>query len=652
MGAPLLARRLMAGHRSLEPAVVVRIHPGQSPPPPPVPGRPSTRCGRLFFLLVLALPDPLQALQPPRDSLDLLNEARAAQRAFETIHRNSLPVAGDSWAGGVCDEQIGRICLRFEGDEDWEPAQEDSAVSRARNDLLEMLAEVGGKIPGDRWVLGQRIRYLGDVGRWGEAVALARSGCRGDPAWWCDGLQGYALHRGGKVLEAQEAFQRALDGMDPRRARAWRDPTPLLGYAQARWLRSPEGLRREEALDRFWRLADPLFLTPGNEALTEHYARRFGILLLQDAALTMGFPLGLGLEQLLIRYGFPAGWDRTRPGFGQVAGGSVVEHHHPEARYLLPPLDALEDPGGLPEGVWAPGDRRPPSAMAPVLAPLVAEGSGQTAVLRRGSNLLVVAAYGVPRDTVFLRLRPWAAEGGPGGGGVEPGIKEGGLVGPRAKRPPWEPSPEELAPDTLSGLFLLPVKGVYAPFSALGSGGRGVLQLEAPPGEYLLSLELWDPAGLWGARVRHGVKGGHVPPDVPALSETLLLEKGGTLPEGLREALPRMLPSTGIGADQALTVAWEVYGLGRRREPLTFRISVEEDGASLIRRAFERVGLFRRPPLLTLSWTEAGSDAPGPLFRAVDLDLPELDPGRYILRLEMGLPYRSNVMSQRRLTVF
>jgi hypothetical protein len=39
----LLARRLMAGHRSLEPAVVVRIHPGQLPfpatfgPPCPLP---------------------------------------------------------------------------------------------------------------------------------------------------------------------------------------------------------------------------------------------------------------------------------------------------------------------------------------------------------------------------------------------------------------------------------------------------------------------------------------------------------------------------------------------------------------------------------------------------------------------------------------
>ena len=31
LSSTLLARRLMAGHRSLEPAVVVRIHPGQSP---------------------------------------------------------------------------------------------------------------------------------------------------------------------------------------------------------------------------------------------------------------------------------------------------------------------------------------------------------------------------------------------------------------------------------------------------------------------------------------------------------------------------------------------------------------------------------------------------------------------------------------------
>ena len=52
-------------------------------------------------------------------------------------------------------------------------------------------------------------------------------------------------------------------------------------------------------------------------------------------------------------------WERTWPGMQETAGGSVVEHHHPESRGLLPPLEALEDPGGLPRGVWFPEDDRP-----------------------------------------------------------------------------------------------------------------------------------------------------------------------------------------------------------------------------------------------------------------------------------------------------
>ncbi len=170
----MLARRLMAGHRSLEPAVVVRIHPGQSLPallPHPLQGaeyRPplphSPRPGR-------SLPALPWGRQSPPDPVALREGARRAQRGFEARHRNRLPEIPDTWSGGGCDEQLGWVCLRFKEGVDWLPAPERAEIVQARESLLATLAEVGSLIPGDRWVLGQRVRCLG--GLWPGASARA-----------------------------------------------------------------------------------------------------------------------------------------------------------------------------------------------------------------------------------------------------------------------------------------------------------------------------------------------------------------------------------------------------------------------------------------------------------------------------------------------
>jgi hypothetical protein len=350
-------------------------------------------------------------------------------------------------------------------------------------------------------------------------------------------------------------------------------------------------------------------------------------------------PWSESLEELLVRYGFTAGWERSWPGMNEVGGGAVVEHHHPESRGLMPPLEALEDPGGLPRGVWIPEDDRPRSAIAPVQAPLVVEGRGQTAVFRRSGALLVVAAYETPEDTLLTRRRAPGADGMDGDGRA-PGSA------------PWDLPGTGVPTDTLAGLFLLADTGGWAPLGAFAVGGGGTLQLRAPPGSYLLSLEEWNPSGRWASRIRHGVKADPVPPDVPSLSDVILLRHGSPLPKSLSEALPRMLSEDRVPDGRTITVGWEVYGLGRRKEPLTFHLSLMEEEGSLVRRALKRIGLMNRKPPLTLSWTEGGGGGSGPLFRAVDLDLPKLEPGRYLLRLELDIPNRNKVLSHRRITVY
>jgi hypothetical protein len=453
---------------------------------------------------------------------------------------------------------------------------------------------------------------------------------------------GFVLHRSGRVPEALAAFSAALAAMDPETSESWKNPEPLLDYPERKWLRAPGDLSPAEALDRFWTLADPLFLTPGNERLTEHYARLFGSYLYEGTTVTLGLPWGSALERLLLRYGFVAGWERARPQMGELSSGRVVEHHHPESRGLLPPLSVLEAPSALPPNAWEPEDKRPQSASAPVRAPLVVGARAQTAELRRGNDLLILAAYGPPTDTLLRKRRPGPSE-----------FKGIGEEPPSPPRPPlYEPSSESLTKDTLAGLFLLPVEEPGPPRSIQSTGGEGVLELSAPPGNYLLSLEMWSPSGRWAARFRHGVRAGGSSIGQTHLSDIILLRREGTPPERLDEAIPRMLPSTDLRIGDSLTLAWEVYGLGDRREPLTFRLSVVAEEGGLIRRALNRIGLFRKDPTLSLFWTEGGWDGDGPLFRALDVDLGPLEPGRYTLNLELEAHSHSKVLSHRRIRVF
>ena len=130
------------------------------------------------------------------------------------------------------------------------------------------------------------------------------------------------------------------------------------------------------------------------------------------------------------------------------------------------------------------------------------------------------------------------------------------------------------------------------------------------------------------------------------------MDSAEDLPASFEEALYRLRSSLALEPKGRVTVGWEVYGLSRRGEPLNFRLSLVGENGSLIRRVLEWVGLFRRDPVLTLSWTEDGSTELGPLFRSLDVDLPDLDEGRYRLRLELRLPFRSSVVSNRRIPIF
>src|SRR5690606_3314557 len=106
----------------------------------------------------------------PREAA--LRDARGAQARFERERVARLPIDHD-WPGGGCDEVVGRICMRAPAG-DWYPPPEDERIVQARETLLAELAAAGEDAPGDPWILGQRVFYLGEAGRWEEALALVR----------------------------------------------------------------------------------------------------------------------------------------------------------------------------------------------------------------------------------------------------------------------------------------------------------------------------------------------------------------------------------------------------------------------------------------------------------------------------------------------
>ncbi len=112
-----------------------------------------------------------------RDSTRAWRLARRAQGDFESLRRRLLPHATLVGATG-CDAVVGRYCFLQQVASD--PPQEALEVVAARARLLTILDSLGAMIPGDRWILGQRVRYLIEAGRPQAAdslgVACAASG--------------------------------------------------------------------------------------------------------------------------------------------------------------------------------------------------------------------------------------------------------------------------------------------------------------------------------------------------------------------------------------------------------------------------------------------------------------------------------------------
>lgn len=556
------------------------------------------------------------------DTGEVLRDARIRQREFERFRRRRLPW---TWGRGgpPCHERVGRFCLWLGDEEPWEPPPEPSEVRAARSRLLAHLDSALQAAPASGWLAAQRVRYLTEAGRLEGALAQAEA-CQAERAT-CRSLEGYVRHQRGEYRAAERAFEDALAAMPADSACRWRDVAVLYRDGPADGYGDASCAARREVEERIWWLADPLWLVPGNDRRTEHHARRVRDAMQSGgAASAFNEPWGPDLREILLRYGWPIGFEQAHPDvYDATAHRPAVAHYrHWGMRYLPPegavvpvPEDRLAGGGdrelwdleGWDLEGWTLDPSHPRSQHAPGYLRREMESlAHQLARFRRRDSTRVVAAWSwSPRRE----------------DGREAGLRSGLYL---ARGPA----------QTVSA-----VGGAPPPSRRCGSGaGRGVLAATAPAGRTILGLEAFAPAESAAARARYGVRLQGLPDAGLALSDLLLVAPSeDTLPAELDRIRPCARPSGRLAAGDRLGLYWEVYVAEPGGRSLGTELSVTESGGGLFRQIGELLGLSEeRAPVVEANWRERAE--PGEIIRRRTLvvRIPEdAEPGTYEIRLRV-----------------
>jgi hypothetical protein len=487
---------------------------------------------------------------------------------------------------------VGRHCLSFPDYR--EVVAETDTLRQAREGLIATLAAAADSLPGDEWILGQRVRYLLEGARPEEAVAVAK-GCQVRRRWWCSALAGYAWHVMADFERAGSAFAAALRAMPEAIRRRWTDISVFLDDPlRGRYLESSPQ-QRDSLERRFWWLADPLHMTPGNDRRTEHFARNVLVHLLDNAE--SGYPdiAESRLGEIILRHGWPTGWVRVV----QRGDPRTTSVYTPPRRRFVPYPHFILDPTGIQSSEWHAWDtyQYPPRATA---APLetyrprhlssISRIEHQVAVFQRGDSVVVVAAYDQSPDWTWL-YNDWV---------------DVALI---------------LARDELSTPIVR---------RETRRGARGVLiaKVEAIP--WLLSLEVRSRVLRRAARARYGLRLRKSDPLLLAVSDLLLLSQGDSLPASLWRAIPSARGSLRVRPGERLGLYWEVYALSRQTQRLFVSVATYKVAEGSLER-LEEVELEENPPI-DLSWQEVVPPHTDIWVRAIALDLPrDLSQGLYVI---------------------
>lgn len=563
----------------------------------------------LVGAISVAAAEPAVLPQTSPDSTEVHKRARDLQNRFERRRVRELPRTLSGGRHG-CDEIIGRLCVWDDSDEDWQQRDEPEAIGEARAELLATLDSLASLIPGDHWIFGQRIRYLVEAKRLPDADMLAQR-CGLPERWPCDAYRGYVLYHNEDVEAAEAAFRMALDAMPPGTRGEWTDPEPVLDDQLLDWLsEEPDSAR---AADRLWMLADPLFLTAGNDRWAAHLARWVYAMSSEGARNPHQMMWGRDLTEAAVRYGWPVAWERSWPSGGQRSF-TVTGRDQPAAVRTFPPGEVL---GRADEDAvaWEIPEGHTRSVHLPPFLDTLAPLDGQVGRFWRGDGVVIAGAWTPPDPPPGDRAASGSRLLHAGlfveqGGSIELDVRTG------------TPS---AATVRLSGLV---------PWADWG----------------IVSLEGWAPGNRRAYRLRAGVGLRHVPRDVLSISDLMLLD-GTAEPADFAEMLKALRGSTEVDAGEAVGVALEVYGLGFQSEVVGFNAWVEKKGEGILTRAVRWLGIGGPKEQVAVAWEEPGPDRPRPLFRSFRISLPVLDAGQYDVVVEVSVAGRAPLSGRRSFTI-
>jgi hypothetical protein len=564
--------------------------------------------GSLLVVTTLAAQADRVVIDTPareRDSASVLAKARTAQASFERFRFHRLPRTYVR-SSGRCDETIGRFCFFFSDNEQGDqPPPEPPVIAERRRELLEDFAEAAADLPGDEWIAGQRVRYLVEAGEDDGAVAAARA-CRAE-GWWCAALEGLALHEAQRFPESEQAFDSALAAMPAEDRARWTGVEVLLRPADKRtWRTTPEG-DRERLARRIWWLADPLWSEPGNDRLTEHFARWTMDRIQQRARQVDALRWGDDMTEIVLRYGWFTAWERSEPTtMGGVQSGSAVGYNEPRTWEFIPPLETVRDPTLLRGDEWPLAETQPTiTRYAPEYARHIMMLPHQLAVFPRRGAALLVAGYALPEDSL------------PADPCLHAALVAMDDAGGRRTESPWQPN-----------------------------AASGALYVELPAPNTVISLELREDSTRSVARRRQAVAW-----DADArVSDLLLLAHPDARPVEVMEAARIARGSAILAPGERVGVFWEMYDV-EASDSVQVRVGLIPGRAVWGRRRLEAIGIVKGARTVRMGWSE-GVEAGPVVGRSLAVGIPpDLRPGDYTLEVTVTGPGLAPATARRPITV-
>jgi hypothetical protein len=546
--------------------------------------------------------DPANVAGAPSAAPGSAAEAgRRAQQEFERYRRLHLPSASVGRPSN-CDETVGRFCYWYNERTVMPP--EPKIIADARDRFLATLDSLQRVSPSDRWITGQRVRYLDETGRHPAALDAARA-CQAG-GWGCDILVGFALHELGDYVQSLRVYDEAIGKMLARDQCAWHDVSLLIDDdARQQYRRYQCGDPQRRAFeDRVWFLGRTLYAMPGNDTRTEWYARMTMAQLLQDAPSQYEFGFDDDEKELMLRFGWERSWALTRDG---ITGEEAMPAYR-----MIPAGFVINEPSLSDSANWRlqlpPVIARYGPPYATVLKPL----EHQKAVFHRGDSALVVLAYD-SRTMPELAGVPISAS----------------LV---------------VSPGTEATGYIKSVKN---------ASPVGMLMVKAPWGPLLMSAEVAAPEHHAVARARYGVRPPFAVGTRVTLSDLLFYKPYGSFPATVENAAPHAVPTERLRADEKLGVYWESYGTDPSGEKMNVSLTVvkEVEESGFLRRQAKALKLVRESTPVSVAVDDMSARGSSVSPRAIELDISTLKKGSYIVQLEITVAGQYTVRADHRIEI-